>query len=179
MKIIVWKSQNWGIEYVVRKSKWLLILYIIKVIILISLLFLIAYLSLKLKYNYLENNLDAIYITNLIWIIVWILIIYILLKSILIFVKFFYSVEIINETEIYKINMGLFFVDNISITNISNIQEVKAVTKWLIRVLLWISDVHIVEQRDIEKVIHTVDEWKKIADIITSFKDKLVKNKEN
>jgi hypothetical protein len=38
-------------------------------------------------------------------------------------------VEIINETEIYKINMGLFFVDNISITNISNIQEVKAVTK--------------------------------------------------
>ena len=96
----------------------------------------------------------------------------------IVFIKFFYWVEIINETKIYKLNIWIFHVENISITNISNIQEVKAVTTGFLRVIFWISDVHIIEQRDKEEILHFIDEWKKVADIISWFKDKLVRKEE-
>ncbi len=173
MKIISAIWNDGGVEYIVRKSTWLLVLYVIKVILLLLILFFLSYLSLKLK-DYISNP-DAIYIVYMIWVWIWLLGLYIWLKSILSFIIFFYSLEIINETKIYKLNIGIFHVDNISVINISNIQESKSVCEWFLRILFWISDIHIIEQRDIEKVIHFVDNGKQIIDIISNFKDRLVK----
>jgi len=113
------------------------------------------------------------------WILNLSLIIFIWIQSIITFIKFFYSLELINKTKVYKLNIWIFHIDNISIINIKNIQEVQSISKWFIRILFWISDIHLIEQRDQEKIIHFVDNWKIIADIITRFKDDMVKNRFN
>jgi len=177
MKIISGTWNDGGVEYIVRKSTWLLVLYVIKVILFLLTLFFLSYLSFKLK-DYISDK-EAIYIVYMIWIWIWFLWLYIWLKSILAFIIFFYSLEIINETKIYKLNIGIFHVDNISVTNISNIQEVKSVCNWFFRILFWISDIHIIEQRDTEKIVHFVDNGKHIVDIMSDFKDKLVRNQTN
>ena len=176
MKIISWTSHDWTVEYIIRKSIWLLVLYILKFVILLFILLGIAFLSFKLK-SYVENE-DAIYLIYILWILVRLLMLYIFIRAMIVFIKFFYWVEIINETKIYKLNIWIFHIENISITNISNIQEVKAVTTGFLRVIFWISDVHIIEQRDKEEILHFIDEWKKVADIISWFKDKLVRKEE-
>ncbi len=177
MKILQWKWSNGGVEYIVRKSIWLLVLYVIKIVLLLLILFFLSYMSLKLK-DYVSNP-NALYIVYMTWIWIWLLGLYIWLKSILSFIIFFYWLEIINETKIYKLNIWIFHVDDISVTNISNIQEVKSVCKWFFRILFWISDVHIIEQRDTEKIIHFVDNGKHIVDLISDFKDRLVKREMN
>ncbi len=175
MKILsgIWKDGK--VEYLIRRSIWLLIWHIIKVILFLLILFFISYLSFKLK-HYISNP-DAIYFVYMIWIWIWLLWLYIWIKSILSFIIFFYSLEIINETKIYKLNIWIFHIDTIAIINMSNIQEVKSVCNWFFRILIWLYDVHIIEQRDTEKIIYYVDDGKKIADLILKFKDNLVKSK--
>jgi len=180
MKIISGVWHDGEVEYIVRKSIWLLVFYIIEVVLFLWVLFFLAYLSFELK-NYLSNQ-DAIDIVYMVWIWIWLLWLYISLKAILAFIIFFYSVEIINKTKVYKLNIWIFHIDNIAVTNISNIQEVKSVCNWFFRILFWISDIHIIEQRDKEdkeEVIHFVDNGKHIVDLISNFKDTIVRTQTN
>jgi len=167
------------VEYIVRKSTWLLVLYIIKIIFFLGVIFWVSFLSLKLKFYIWNSSNWENTIINIMWILNLSLIIFIWIQSIITFIKFFYSLELINKTKVYKLNIWIFHIDNISIINIKNIQEVQSISKWFIRILFWISDIHLIEQRDQEKIIHFVDNWKIIADIITRFKDDMVKNRFN
>ncbi len=144
-----------------------------KYIILLFILFAVAFLSLRIK-TYLSDP-NSIYLVNMLWVLVRILLFYVFISAIVYFIKFFYWVEIINETKIYKLNIWIFHMENIAITNISNIQEVRAETNWFLKVIFWVSNVHIIEQRDKEEILHFIDNGQKVTDIISSFKDDLVR----
>jgi len=60
---------------------------------------------------------------------------------------------------------------------IYRVQEIKALTNWFIRVLLNVWELHLVEQKDKEKIIHNLDNPEKIAKIIENIKIELVKKR--
>lgn len=179
MELIKWVWKKWDEEYILRKSKWLLYSYILKTTFLFLLSLLLIYFTIKLKdYMWIDSQ-DKVFIVNFIWILLWIFLIYTSLKWVLYFIIFFYELELISKDKIYKLNIWIFRKDDISIINLANIQEVKAITLWFFRTLFKISDIHLVEQRDEIKVIHFIDNWKEIVKLITELKDNLNNEKLN
>jgi hypothetical protein len=173
MQIVKWISKEWDSEYIIRKSKWLLYLYILKLSFLFLLSFLLIYFNIKLKDYIWINSIDKLFIVNFIWILLWIFLIYASIKWVLYFIIFFYELEILCKDKIYKLNIWIFHKDDISVINLSNIQEVKSVIGWFFRTLFQISDIELIEQRDEVKVIHFVDNWKDIVKLITELKDNM------
>ena len=60
---------------------------------------------------------------------------------------------------------------------IYRIQEIKAFTNWFLRVLFNVGELHLVEQKDKEKIIHNIDNPEKIAKIIENIKVELVQKR--
>ncbi len=170
MKLIKWKSKTWEDEYLIRRSKWLLYFYIVKSIFLVLLAFFLTYFILKLEHTIWETW-DKKYIVYALWLLLWVFIVYISIKIPIYFIRFFYELEIINKELIYKLNIWIFHKDDISIINLNNIQEVKAISEWLFKILFKISDIQLVELRDQVKVIHFLDYGKDIANLILEFKN--------
>jgi ABC-type multidrug transport system fused ATPase/permease subunit len=173
MKIIKWVWKDWSNEYIIRKSRWLLFLYILKLSFLFLLSFLLIYFNIKLKDYIWIDSPDKLFIVNFMWILLWIFLVYASIKWVLYFIIFFYELEIICKDKIYKLNIWIFRKDDISVVNLLNIQEVKSITEWFFRTLFQISDIELVEQRDEIKVIHFVDDWKEIVKLITELKSKI------
>jgi len=155
----------------VRKSKWLLALIILKIILIFFLLVFI------LKFfGYLIGNFWK-ELGPTILIISYLLIIWGYFSSIIPLTKYFFDFLIITENYVYKYKIGLFFTEDMSIVELYRIQEVKAYSDWFFRVLLDIGDLHLVEQKDKEKIIHWIDHPNEIAKIIEEMKNKAIKNR--
>ena len=82
---------------------------------------------------------------------------------------------ILTQKSIYKFKVWLFFSEDISMVEIYRIQEIKSTTDGFIRILLNIWDLHLVEQKDKEKIIHNLDNPQQIAKKIEEIKVNLIR----
>ncbi len=153
---------------------------IFKILFLFSLVFWLLYLNFRIReYFILNNDLNYLILTNIIWVLLWLFLIYIFVNITNWLIKFFYWIEIITETKVYKFNIWIFSTDDISVINMFNIQEVKSVREWFFKVLFNISDIYLIEQRDKMTIIHYVDDGATISNLISKFKEKLIILPEN
>ena len=155
----------------VRKSKWLLFLITLKIIFIIFLLIFVFHFFWFLIKKFgteIEPTLILISYLLVIW---W------YFSSIIPITKYFFNFLIITENYVYKYKIWLFFTEDMSIVELYRIQEVKAYSDGFFRVLLDIWDLHLVEQKDKEKIIHWIDHPNQVAKIIEEMKNKAIKNR--
>ena len=110
-------------------------------------------------------------------IISYLLIIWGYFSSIVPLTKYFFDFLIITDQYVYKYKIGLFFTEDMSIVELYRIQEVKAYSDGFFRVLLDIWDLHLVEQKDKEKIIHWIDHPNQVAKVIEEMKNKAIENR--
>jgi len=171
MKTIIDKINNWEKVYFVRKSKWIFLLIILKVIIFFILSILILYFLSSISWK-LWNEFKYVEI----WLLYLILFIsYIAIITSI--VGYFYNVFIVTNKWIYKFRLWLFFTEDVDIIDLYKVQEIKSKSEWFINVLLNIGELHLVEQKDSEKIIHFIDSPEKIAQIIKWVQHKLVEKR--
>ncbi len=157
--------------YFVRKSKWILVLVILKII------FILWFTSLVLFFfhhitKYLWNELiPGVIVISYIIVIIW------YLSSIISLARYFFDLLIITDNIIYQFKMWLFLIEDISIIEIYRIQEIKSYTRWFIRVLLKVWDIHLVEQKDKEKIIYNIDSPKQVAKNIERIKLNIIEKR--
>ena len=157
--------------HIVRKSKWLLLLIIIKILVItiFSLLVLIFFSHTIQKYG---KDIAPSLVAIAYFIIFWGY-----FSSIISITRYFFDILLITPAIIYKFKIGLFLTEDISMVEIYRIQEIKAFTHGFIRVLLNVWELHLVEQKDKEKIIHNIDNPEKVAKIIENIKLELIKKR--
>ena len=160
MKTIIKKIHNWEEEYLVRKSKYLFFLIVLKVF------FLILFSVLILQFATIVWNNANWWIKIFEIIIIYILLIRFYISLTRSVVNYFYDLVIISNKWVYKLKLWLFLSENTEIVDLYKIQEIKAHTEWIVSVLLNIWDLHLVEQKDTEKIVHFIDNPEFIANII-------------
>jgi len=157
--------------HLVRKSKWLLLLIILKIIIItLFLLLVLLFFYHLIKHFWKEISIPLI-------IIAYFLVFWGYFSSIISLTRYFFDILLITDKTIYKFKIGLFFSEDISMVEIYRIQEIKAFTNWFLRVLFNVGELHLVEQKDKEKIIHNIDNPEKIAKIIENIKVELVQKR--
>lgn len=162
--------------FFVRRSKWLFALIILKIIFIFGLLiFILHFLGHLISIFWKEISYTILLICYLLagW---W------YFSSIIPLTTYFFDFIIITDDYVYRYKIWLFFTEDMSIVELYRIQEVKAYSNWFFRVLFDIGDLHLVEQKDKEKIIHWIDHPNQVAKIIEKMKDKAIqkrfKNKE-
>ena len=155
----------------VRKSKWLLTLVILKIIFIwLLLIFILNFFGYLLRTVWHELDFTIILISYL-------LVMWWYFSSIIPLTKYFFDFLIITDNYVYRYKIGLFFTDDLSVVELYRIQEVKANSEGFFKVLLDIGNLHLVEQKDKEKIIHWIDHPNEIAKIIEEMKNKAIKNR--
>lgn len=168
MKSFIKNVKKWNIKIFIRKSIFLLILIIFKISILLILEIIILY-SIHLMINSLWKEFDLLFISLL---YIWSITIYFIIIIWLTF--YFYSVVIISDSKVYKLKLWLLFYEDIDVVELYRVQEIKAQKEWLFHVLLNIWNLHLVEQKDREKIIHFIDNPEKVEAILEKSKENIV-----
>jgi len=172
MQTIIENTINKNKSYLVRKSKMVLFGIIFKIIFELTLASFLVW----AMHHFIKLVPDFKYV----WLIVIYIIVIITYFSILIsIIRYFYDVLIINKKEVYRIKIWLFLVEDIDVVDLYRVQEIKARMEWFIWVLLNIWDLHLVEQKDREKVVKLLDNPEKIAEIIKHIQEQLIKKRFN
>lgn len=155
----------------VRKSFWLLFVYILRSV------FLILFISLLIYwFTYFISTLpEGLFLLKVfLWFIILLWIILTLLTIISWIVLFHFDIVICSDQKIFRFKLWLFFKDNVDIIELYRIQEVRVNMSNFIKILLNIWDIRLIEPNDIVKEVHRLDEPKRVALAISKEKDKLI-----
>lgn len=158
--------------YFIRKSKWLLVLIVLKTIILISFLSIVLYWLVSLSTEIKEHSLTSIVIFLL-----YILTFFIYVNIIFPIVFYFYDIVIINHKSIYRFKLWLLFSEYVYILDLYKIQEVDSHVDGMLHVILNIWELHLIELNDKENKIHFLDNPQEIAHNIRELQYKFVDKK--
>jgi len=173
MQALIDKIHSWEKVYLVRKSKWLFFVIILKILLFLFLtlgaLYILNIINTKTNDEFLQLEIISMYAV--------LLVSYVSIISAI--VTYFYNVIIITNKWIYKIKLWLFFNEEIDIIDLYKVQEIKSQTKWFFQVFLNVWELHLVEQKDTEKIIHFIDSPEEVARIIKWVQHKLVETRYN
>ena len=168
IETLIESISNWEKEYLIRKSKWLLLLTLLKLIIILIVSWIIIYfaylLSLKGSNEFMSIEIVLIYSS----------LFFSYFAIVTSLTRYFYNLTIVTHKGLYKFNIGIFSIEDMDIVDLYRIQEIKAHNDGIIQVLLNIWELHLVEQKDREKIIHNIDNPKKAANIIEKIKNKVI-----
>jgi len=150
----------WNI-YVIRKSKWLLLLILLKIFILITFFIIILYWIVKFS-----NTINSNWLTDTIIFMVYILSFFIYFNIIISLTSYFYDLIIIDNKSLYHFKLWLLFKENVYIIDLYMVQEVDSQIKWVTNVILNVWEVNIIELKDRITTFHFIDNPQEITNKI-------------
>jgi hypothetical protein len=157
----------------IRKSKWLFLLITLK-----NILFLLLSIWAVLFFSdLLHRNIEELKIVSII--IVYLVLFISFFGIIISLVSYFYAVTIVTWKSIYRLRLWLLFFEDIDAIDLYRIQEIKAHKEWFLDVLLNVGNLHLVDQKDREIIIHFIDKPEEVVKILEWLKEKLVQERFN
>lgn len=169
--IFDWVDEEGNSHFLIRKSKWKLILIILRVIFFMLIFIIFWWWVFKIK-EVLHN--EFYFVESFFGIALLALMFYYFIRFIVRIVSYFYDVFVVWEDKIYKFKVGFWFKENIEIIELYRVQEIRAVCDKFTHVLFDVGHVVLVENTQKERVIHRIDKPKQVVSDIQSVKDKLI-----
>ncbi len=162
------KLNSWNIQLLVRKSKYYLYLILLKDLLLVFIAGIIYYFT---DYLYLKLWIQPNFFYFL---VLCALIFYVYFKIVVDIVSYFYNLLVLDQGKLYTFKLWLFFHESIDVIELYRVQEIKAKKEGFWCVLLNVWNLHIVEQKDKEKIIYFLDNPDYIESILEDCKEKII-----
>ena len=161
--MIIWINNNWVNELIFRRSKWILIMKLIKIlfIFLVLILFILLIFSFKDAIILLSSSLY-----NLFLVITVFLINYFFLFVLFELTKYFFLLFIFDRKRIIFYSVWKFFSDNIDIINMHEIEDIKFTKDHILNVLLDFWKIIFNDNKLDVKVVYCVDKPEKIVELL-------------
>ncbi len=161
-------------QILLRKSKWILLMIILRAIILWIILWIIIYWFIVLTYNISSEN---IWFKHTWWMILIFCIIYYFSTIISWFVWYYYDVVIWTPQKLYRFKLWLFFSDTVDVIELYRVQEMESKMDNFIKIFLNVWDLILIEPNDLKKIIHWIDQPKKVVLKFQELKDKFMEER--